>query len=1180
MAGTPISSNLTKGKAVAYADGPSQPLPPPPMGLLSENGGRVGGTENMEDWRRFRELGLLDEAEMERRDKEALIEKVSQLEHELLDYQYNMGLLLIEKKEWTTTFENFRQSLAEAEEALKRDQSAHLIAVREVEKREENLKKALNIERQCVADLERALRETRSDYEHIKRASEAKLADASALESGAQDKSLELQEKLYAADAKLAEANRKSLELDRKLHEIEVRESAIRRERMTLKAEQEAHEVTLSKHKKDLRQWEKKLQEGEEKLCEGRRTFYETEEKVNELDKVLKQKEKSLQELQQKIHLANLDLEKKEKDMKSRLENLVAKEERAESVRRELETKEMELLALTDKLTTKERVEIQKLLDEQRATLDLRRQEFELELDGKRKELDEEMKKKAHDLEQKLSEIIHMEEKLRKKEEGLESKAGRLKEKEKDIEGKLKLLKESEKLVKAEEKRLELLRKEISSEKDVLQDLKVEIEQMKADIDEKELHILEDNNKLKVTSDERAEHARLQKELKEEIERYRVQNELFLKESEDLRQDRKKFEEEWEALDEKRAGLAKELQQINEEKEMLGKLRQSEEDRLKKEKLATEDFVRRELESVRLQKVSFDAHMRHEQSLLAEKAQNGHDHLLRDFEARRKDLETEMQKKLEDMEKILQDKERAFEEERSRALSSINRLKEETLAEMETVTSERRRHEKDKQDIELNRKQLEEQQLGMRNDIDELGLLSKKLKEQREQLMYQRTQFLSFVEKLKDCQRCGENIRDYELYGLQLADLDPKEGSLQVLGDGILQKVSSYSLQANSSPIKTDTNCSNSGGQVSWLRKCTSRIFKSSPIGKNLNAQNLNPVLSGQPVFIEENKISSAADAEKSSLALQGAEPSCAISPLDDGVNNTDDRMLEIVDSQQSVQGIAQRRKGRKFTAGVHRTRSVKAVVEDAAAFLGDPSVGHLHDEGQVKDAPVVIDLPAIVPKKRTRAKTSTMTGNEPDADETESLSESVTVGGRRKRRQTVAPTQRPGEQRYNLRRHRNTRTSEVEESSLDTTNKMETGAVNQGGPMEFAGNSGDAAAPVLGAVNDNIEAVPLVQVTSYTSAEAHEVLSVKDNTLRTETARTDACANEEEIQAAALSEEVDDTAKYNDANDDHGSSFSGEEEDLGDSADDNDDDDDGDDGDEHPGEVSVGRKLWKFFTS
>ncbi|XWS64368.1 hypothetical protein CRYUN_Cryun06bG0180100 [Craigia yunnanensis] len=713
-----------KGKAVAFVDDPRK-LPPPPVGFLSGKGPlnvRVE-EEYMEDWRRFKEAGLLDEVALERKDHEALVERLSNLEGEL----------------------------------------------------------------------EKALHDIQEEHAQVKLSSDTKLANANALVAGIEGKSLEVEEKLCAADGKLAEVNRKSSELERKQQEMDARESVLQRERLSLVAEREAHQATFYKQREDLNGWEKRLNKGEEKLAELRRILNQREEKANEYDRLLKQRERSLEELRNKIDLSTLKLKKMEDDESKRFEDLIPKEKEAESLRSALEAKEKDLVALEEMLTARERVEIQKLVDDRRVILDAKIQEFELELEEKRKSVDEELESKVHGVKQQETEINHKEEKLIKEEQALDKKSERVKEKEKDLEVRLKTIKDGEKFLKSEEKKLELEKQQLYSAKESLQALKDEIDKIGAETSQQELHIREEAEKLKIAEQERSEHIRLQSELKQQIDNCRRQGQLLLKEHEDLKQQREKFEKEWEVLDEKRAEIIIQQKEIVEEKEKFEKLRHSEEERLKKDESAMQDYICREIESIRLQKELFEATMKHEKSVLLEEAQNKQIKMLQDFELWKMNLETDMQKRFDQMQKDLQERIVEFEEVKERELTNMRCSKEDAEREMEEIRSVRHDVERENQEVVINRDKLKEQQLEMRKDIDELGIPSSRLKDQREQFIRKKHSFLEFVEKLKSCKNCGEVTRDFVLSNFQLPDVEDRELlPLPRLADEILRNRQGY----------------------------------------------------------------------------------------------------------------------------------------------------------------------------------------------------------------------------------------------------------------------------------------------------------------------------------------------------------------------------------------------------
>ena len=76
------ASTMTgKEKAVAFADPPA--LPPLSFMIGESNVPMVESGGDMADWKRFREVGLLDKVSMERKDHEALLHKLSKLQNEV-----------------------------------------------------------------------------------------------------------------------------------------------------------------------------------------------------------------------------------------------------------------------------------------------------------------------------------------------------------------------------------------------------------------------------------------------------------------------------------------------------------------------------------------------------------------------------------------------------------------------------------------------------------------------------------------------------------------------------------------------------------------------------------------------------------------------------------------------------------------------------------------------------------------------------------------------------------------------------------------------------------------------------------------------------------------------------------------------------------------------------------------
>ncbi|PSS13407.1 Protein CROWDED NUCLEI like [Actinidia chinensis var. chinensis] len=825
----------------------------------------------------------------------------------------------------------------------------------------------------------------------------------------------------------------------------------------------------------------RKSRGGTELKREYPRFIIHSEETGNKMDRTFNEKEMALEEAQKKIESTNRSLKKKEKYLDNQLSDVVAKEEKAESLRSRLKTKE-ELLAMADILGARERVPS----FEQIVLMDRKRQEFDLEMAKRRKLLLDEIRSKAEAVRQKEAEINHVEEKLGKREQALEKKSERLEEKEKDLEAKLKTSNEKEKSIKAEAKRLEVEMKQMLSIKD-------ELYKLRAEISRRELQILEEKETLRISEEEKAEHLRLMLELKEEIEQFRLQKELFLKETEFLKQDRKKFEEEWEVLDDKNVSITNELRQIDEEKEKLEKLRHSEEEQLQNESITTN----------------------HEHSVPSEKAQSEGSQLLREFELKSRDLETGFANRQEEMEKHMHD---------------ISYLKGAVQREIEEMRSQRRRMEKENQEVALKKKQLEAHQLEMRRDIDELNVLSKSLRINVNKFVEERGRFVTFVEQLNSCNNCGDITREFVLSDLQLLDLE--DGDALLFPRLIAPAVDRINMK------------SDSGGHKSWIRKCTSTILKLSPTKMIHHDQNPESPLSAVEVGSAEKTDMSTMlvdveDTNENSIAEEGQEPSGCIA------NDTFDFQQLLsgsvirevhfgsgpsIDNQSIIDskmlGSNQHKHGRKPKVGHHRMHSVKAAVEDGKIIL-DTTMHEPH------------------PNEDSR-------GNSDHVEKAAGTTARKQPHAQMKRRQTVAPDIQTGQEKlYNFLQSR-----AAAKASADIKKKKE--KQDDDGNGNAVPNAEVLLGSSLGRVIENGNTNP--EFPSGKVVRFEPATDVDEN--------ADAAKLGENV---GLNEEVNGASEYDDM-------------------DDFDEDSDGFDGDgdidhiddepKHPGQALTTKKVWKFFTT
>ncbi|KHG05729.1 hypothetical protein F383_31669 [Gossypium arboreum] len=791
-------------------------------------------------WKRLKEAGF-DEESVKKRDKAALIAYIAKLEAELFEHQHHMGLLILERKELASKYEQIKASAEASEIMQKRDQAAHASALAEAKKREDGLKKSLGVEKECIASIEKALHEMRAESAETKVTAESRLAEARIMIEDAQKKFAEAEVKFHAAKSLQKEASLFQRTAERKLQEVEAREEDLSRRTVLFKNDCDTKEKEITVGRQSLRERQKIIQQEHERLLDGQASLNQREEYIFSRSQELNQLEKGLE-------ASRVDIERERKalkDEKSKLElTLASLSKREEAITdREvlLSKKEQQLLVSQEKLANKESDEIRKAIASHETVLRTKKSEFEAELEIKRKMAEDEIEMKRRAWELKEMDINQREDLICEREHDFDVRSRILAEKEKDVTEKSNLIEQREKSATGFEKELELNKVLLEKEKEEIEKMKLELKKSLSSLEDKRNQVDCAKEKLLAMRSETHELSNLESKLKEELDLVRAQKLELMANADRLQVEKAKFETEWELIDEKREELKKEAMRVHEEREAVLKFLKDERDSLRRERDVMREKHNKDVESLNREREDFMNKMVSEHSDWFNRIQQERAELLLGIETQKRELENFIEKRREELESSLKEREEAFEREKRNQFQHINALKERAEKELEQATLEMKRLDAERKEIKLDRERREREWAELKKSIEELKVQRHKLKQQRELLHADRKEIHAEIEELKklgDLKAAVDNMmvaqmqcsivelsrqKTYERKTLKEQTVMQNSGSCSVKNRVVADNGNGFN-----SPMSKPDSASPSSARFSWIKRCRELIFKNA----------------------------------------------------------------------------------------------------------------------------------------------------------------------------------------------------------------------------------------------------------------------------------------------------------------------------------------------------------------
>ncbi|KAH9712445.1 protein CROWDED NUCLEI 4 [Citrus sinensis] len=918
-------------------------------------------------WKRLKEAGL-DEVSIKRRDKAALIAYIAKLETEIFEHQHHMGLLILEKKELASKYEQIKASAEAAELLQKHDRASHLSAIAEARKREESLKKTLGVEKECIASLEKAVHEIRAESAETKVAADSKFAEARCMVENAQKKFAEAEAKLHAAESLQAEANRYHRSAERKLQEVVAREDDLSRRIASFKADCEEKEREIIRERQSLSDRKKILQQEHERLLDAQTLLNEREDHILSKLQELSRKEKELEASRANVEEKFKALNEEKSNLDLTLVSLLKREEAVIEREASLQKKEQKLLVSQETLASKESNEIQKIIANHESALRVKQSEFEAELAIKYKLAEDEIEKKRRAWELRDLDLSQREESLLEREHDLEVQSRALVDKEKDLVERSHLLEEKENKLIAFEKEADLKKSLLQKEKEEVNIIKSDLQKSLSSLDEKKKQVNCAKDKLEAMKSEAGELSVLEIKLKEELDVVRAQKLELMVETDKLQLEKAKFEAEWEMIDEKREELRKEAERVAVERVVVSKSLKDERDSLRQERDAMRDQHKRDVDSLNREREEFMNKMVHEHSEWFTKIQQERADFLLGIEMQKRDLENCIEKRREELESSFREREKAFEEEKMREFQQISSLKEKAEKELEQVTLEIKRLDLERMEINMDRQRRDREWAELNNSIEELMVQRQKLEEQRQLLHADREEIQAESERLKKLEDLKIAVDYMAVSEMQRSRLEHsqkkisakrhlnQQTSLAHADFGSDQKfdVTNNGDRFNTPVQKTASASPPSLARFSWIKRFADLVFKHS--GENsvendeeksptsdhedasltINSRKRQPVRYsfGEPKVILE--VPSENEVVKRTVDLesennQNAAQKCKQSVSEDGIHAARKRRVD-VDCVDPSELLMQNNKRRKQQEDFPRDSSEEAINHGAVA--------------------------------------------------------------------------------------------------------------------------------------------------------------------------------------------------------------------------------------------------------